>query len=153
MSLVLYDYQGVGHDLSKGAFDSVSIAKPGGASKLLAQYLPKHFEQGWKELAINYKTALKSYQPSMWKKMWNMFGAKGIKQALQVGAAKYTVGRPLIHKSIAGIAATDPTIGAVVAAAEVGLAKVLDTWGDQAGSKTIRAKKGQWVNVYIQYIR
>ena len=145
MPLVLHDYLGVGHDLSKGAFDSISISKPGGASKLLAQYLPKEFDQGWKDLAVNYKTALKSYQPSMWKKMWNMFGAKGIKQALQAGAAKYAVGRPLIHKWIAGIAASDPTIGAVVAAAEVGLAKVLDTWGDQAGTKTIRAKKGQWV--------
>jgi hypothetical protein len=66
---------------------------------------------------------------------------------MKMGAAKYSVGRPLVHKWIAGVAATDPVIGAVVAAAEVGLSKLLATWGADVETKTISAKKGQWVFV------
>ena len=145
MPIIIHDYLGKGHDLSKGAFDSQSISKPGAASKYLEMFLPQKFKEGWKELSFDYRTALKSYQPSMWKKMWANFGTKGLLSIFQHGAAKYSVGRPLIHQWIASVAKSDPTIGAVVAAAEVGLAKVLETWGDKAGTKTIRAKKGQWI--------
>lgn len=140
MPLIIHDYLGVGHDLSKGAFDSVSVGKVGAASKLLNKYLPQDFAQSWKELSTDYKTALKSYQPSMWNKMWTY-----LPNMLKAGAAKYSVGRPLIHKWIAGIAASDPAIGGVVAAAEVGLSQLLSVWGDQAGTTTVRAKKGQWI--------
>ena len=143
MPIVLHDYMGVGHDLSKGAFDSESISKPGSASKLLNEYLPGKFKDSWRALSKDYRTQLKSYEPTMWKKMWDNFGTKGILKLFRAGASKYTVGRPLVHKWIAGVALSDPTVGAVVAAAEVGLATVLETWGDQ--TTTIRAKKGQWI--------
>ena len=143
MPIVLHDYMGVGHDLSKGAFDSESISKPGSASKLLNEYLPGKFKDSWRALSKDYRTQLKSYEPTMWKKMWDNFGTKGILKLFRAGASKYTVGRPLVHKWIAGVALSDPTVGAVVAAAEVGLATVLETWGDQ--NTTIRAKKGQWI--------
>jgi hypothetical protein len=145
MPLILHDYLGVGHDLSLGAFDSVSVAKPGNASKLLDKYLPHEFKQSWEELSKDYKTTVKSYEPSMWKKMWANFGTTGVLKVMQMGAAKYSVGRPLVHKWIAGIATTDPAIGAVVAAAEMGLSKLLDTWGAEAETTTISAKRGQWV--------
>ena len=145
MPLILHDYAGLGHDLSKGAFDSVSIAKPGAASHYLSQYIPQQFQDSWRELSTDYRTTLKSYQPSMWSKMWSSIGTQGLLAMVQKGASKYKFARPVIYKWIAGIASADPTIGAVVAAAEVGLGTLLDTWGDQAGNKTIRAKKGQWI--------
>ena len=69
MPIVIHDYMGAGHDLSKGAFDSESISKPGSASKLLNQYLPENFEDSWLALSKDYRTQLKSYEPTMWKKM------------------------------------------------------------------------------------
>ena len=145
MPLILHDYQGVGHDLSKGAFDSVSIAKPGSASQFLSKYIPKDFDESWKQLSTDYRTSVKSYEPSMLEKMWKNFSTKGLMTALRAGANKYKLARPVIHKWIAGVAASDPAIGAIVAAAEVGLGKMLESWGDKAGNQTIRAKKGQWV--------
>ena len=145
MPLILHDYMGVGHDLSKGAFDSISVSKPGAASKLLQKYLPNTFKEAWRDLSTDYKTSLKSYQPSMWKKMWANFGTQGLLSVFRAGAAKYKVGRPIIHKWIAGIAASDATIGAIVVAAEVGLSNLLDTWGDEVNTRTIHAKKGQWI--------
>ena len=140
---IIHDYLGAGHDLSKGAFDSTSITKPGSASKLLNQYLPGKFQESWLDLSKDYRTQLKKYEPTMWKKMWDNFGTKGLMKLFRAGASKYSVGRPIVHKWIAGVAATDPAVGAVVAAAEVGLATVLDTWGDS--TTTISAKKGQWI--------
>ena len=140
MPLIVHDYLGVGHDLSKGAFDSVSISKPGAASQFLSKFLPKNFAESWKQLSTDYRTAVKSYEPSMWTKLW-----RSIPTVVQKGASKYKLARPLIQKFIASIAAKDPRVGAVVAAAEVGLGSLLDNWGDQAGTKTIRAKKGQWI--------
>ena len=140
MPLILHDYLGVGHDLSKGAFDSVSIAKPGAASQFLSKFLPKKFAEGWKQLSTDYRTTLKSHEPSMWRKMWN-----SIPIALRKGATKYKLARPLIQKFIAGIVAKDPKIGAIVSAAEIGLGSLLDNWGDNVETKTIRAKKGQWI--------
>ena len=101
---MIHDYLGKGHDLSKGAFDSVSQTKPGSASKLLTKYMPKDFELGWQELASEYQTTLKSYEPSYWSKLWKNFGKDGLKKAIRHGASAYTVGRPAIHKWIAGIA-------------------------------------------------
>ena len=51
MPVIIHDYLGKGHDLSKGAFDSVSLTKPGAASKLLTKYMPKDFKISWQELA------------------------------------------------------------------------------------------------------
>ena len=48
MPLILHDYMGVGHALSKGAFDSISVSKPGAASKLLQKYLPNTFKEAWR---------------------------------------------------------------------------------------------------------
>ena len=140
MPLILHDYLGVGHDLSKGAFDSVSISKPGAASQFLSKFLPKNFAESWKQLSTDYRTTVKSYEPSMWTKL-----RSSIPTLVQKGASKYKLARPLIQKFIASIAAKDPRVGAVVAAAEIGLGSLLDNWGDQAGTKTIRAKKGQWI--------
>ena len=140
MPLIVHDYLGVGHDLSKGAFDSVSISKPGAASQFLSKFLPKNFAESWKQLSTDYRTTVKSYEPSMWTKL-----RSSIPTLVQKGASKYKLARPLIQKFIASIAAKDPRVGAVVAAAEIGLGSLLDNWGDQAGTKTIRAKKGQWV--------
>ena len=145
MPVIIHDYLGKGHDLSKGAFDSVSQTKPGSASKLLTKYMPKDFELGWQELASEYQTTLKSYEPSYWSKLWKNFGKDGLKKAIRHGASAYTVGRPAIHKWIAGIAITDPAIGGVVAAAEVGLSKLIETWGADAGTTRFSAKKGQWL--------
>ena len=145
MPLILHDYAGLGHDLSKGAFDSVSIAKPGAASQYLNKYIGREFADSWLQLSTDYRSSLKSYEPSIWKKMWESFGDQGIKSAMEFGAKKYEVGRPIITKFFASMAAKDPTIGAVLTAAELGLSTLLGAWGDQAGNTTIRAKKGQWI--------
>ena len=97
MPLILHDYMGVGHDLSKGAFDSISVSKPGAASKLLQKYLPNTFKEAWRDLSTDYKSSLKSYQPSMWRKMWANFGTQGLLSVFRAGAAKYKVGRPIIR--------------------------------------------------------
>lgn len=144
MPVILHDWLGKGHDLSKGAFDSVSQTKPGSASKLLAKYMPQQFNLSWQELTADYRTTLKSYEPSYWSKLWKNFGKEGLMKAIHHGASAYSVGRPAIHKWIAGVAVSDPAIGGVVAAAEVGLSKLLESWGAAAGTKRFTAKKGQW---------
>ena len=103
MPVILHDYLGRGHDLSKGAFDSVSQTKPGSASKLLTKYMPEEFEMSWKELTNDYRTTLKSYEPSYWSKLWKSFGRDGLMKAVKHGATAYSVGRPAIHKWIAGV--------------------------------------------------
>ena len=145
MPVILHDYLGRGHDLSKGAFDSVSQTKPGSASKLLTKYMPEEFEMSWRELTNDYRTTLKSYEPSYWSKLWKNFGRDGLMKAVKHGATAYSVGRPAIHKWIAGVAISDPAIGGVVAAAEVGLSKLLESWGASAGTTRFSAKKGQWL--------
>ena len=89
MPLIIHDYLGLGHDLSKGAFDSVSLAKPGAASQYLSKFIPQEFADSWRQLSTDYRTALKSYEPSMWSKMWKNFGTQGVLRLMRAGAAKY----------------------------------------------------------------
>ena len=62
---VIYDNSGSGHNLSLGAFDSSSIAKPGTASVLLSQNIKQPFKKTFNEMLTDYQYSVEKAESSM----------------------------------------------------------------------------------------
>ena len=56
----IFGWKGDRHNLSKGAFDSVSVVKPGNASLLLAEYMGQTFDESFVSLTKNYQKIISS---------------------------------------------------------------------------------------------
>ena len=119
---VIYDNSESGHNLSLGAFDSTSIAKPGQASVLLAEQISKPFSDIYDHLVTDYQYNVDKAEPGMMDKLWKTYMKPGLKKA---GAALWTLGAQYGKEAVVALAGVNPTTAAIVAAGEAILTTVL----------------------------
>ena len=66
----IFGWRGDIHNLSKGAFDSISITKPGNASLLLLEHMGGSFDDAFEKLTRDYTKIVSSDKiqgHSVWK--------------------------------------------------------------------------------------
>ena len=103
---VIYDNSGSGHNLSLGAFDSSSIAKPGTASVLLAQNIKQPFKKTFNEMLTDYQYDVEKAESSMMTNLWKTYMKPGLKKA---GAALWVLGAQYGKEAVAALAGVHPT--------------------------------------------
>ena len=141
--MLLYSSTGDGYNLAKGAFDSSSIAKPGTASLLLAEYMPKEFEESYNQLVSAFRTKIGVREQSAMSKLWSTYLKPGLKKA---GAIMWEIGKPLAMEAIAAVAGVHPGVAALVGATEAVMSAYLTgRAGPIEESKSVSFKKGEWL--------
>ena len=139
----IFDFKGDGHKLSKGAFDSLSISKPGNASPLLAEYMAKPFQEGYRFLSTPYQFNVNQMEAPAMTSLWNDYLKPGLKKA---GSIVWEVAKPVAMEVVTTLAGLHPTVGALLGASEAVLSAYLQGYGDViVESKKIQMKKGQWL--------
>ncbi len=123
----------------KGAFDSESISKQGGASTFLSQYIGHKFNVGFDKLLTDYRHELLDAEPTVKEQLWAKVGKPG----LHALAGSYSWGRPMAQRWIQEISRNSPTVAGLVAAAEAVLSRTLAFYSTPS-VKTLRLKRGQW---------
>ncbi len=140
---VIYDNRGQSHNLSKGAFDSVSLAKPNFASLVLRDYIDRPFESSFKSLMQDFNFNLTQSEEKLSDALWSTYFKPHLKK---LGGWVWDLTKGAITKGVSQIAGLEPTTAAIVGAAEIILSQALGGWFDLAkGTKTIRLSSGQWV--------
>ena len=139
----IYGWRGDRHDLSKGAFDSTSISKPGTASLLLAENLPKSFDEAFKQLSQNYQSVVGQVeQGSLMNKLWTDYVRPGLKKA---GTFAWQAAKPVVMDALAVAAGMNPTAAALVASAETMFSIYLTGLAEPEAVRSVTYDKGQWV--------
>ena len=139
----IYGWRGDRHDLSKGAFDSTSISKPGTASLLLAENLPKSFDEAFKQLSQNYQSVVGQVeQGSLMNKLWTDYVRPGLKKA---GTFAWEAAKPVVMDALMVAAGLNPTAAALVASAETMFSIYLTGLAEPEAVRSVTYNKGQWV--------
>ena len=139
----IFSWKGDGHNLSKGAFDSVSVGKPGTASLLLAEHMAKPYKDTYDLLATPYQFNLSMMQPTAATSLWRDYLKPGLKKA---GFILWEVAKPVAMEVVAGLAGINPTLAALVGASEAVLSAYLQGYGEEVlESKSLVLNKGQWL--------
>ena len=145
---IIYDNRGSGHNLSKGAFDSVSIAKPKFASLILHDYIDKPFGETYSHLMSDFNFDLTQSESKVGEALWTTYVKPHIKT---LGGWAWDMAKGAITKGLASVAGLEPTTAAMIAAAELILSQVLTGTLDDlknnplSQTKTITLRTGQWV--------
>ena len=142
---IIYGARGDGHDLSKGAFDSQSVANPGTASLLLAEYMPQSFSDAFSQLSTNYESVVGQVkQSSASSTLWSDYVKPGLKQA---GALVWESAKPIIMGAVGVSAGMNPTALAVIASMEELFSVYLTGMSEEHSteSQSVVYNKGQWL--------
>ena len=143
---VIYGYRGDRHNLSKGAFDSVSVAKPGTASLLLAEYLPKSWDESFAQLSTGYQAVVREVEQGTLKNsLWTSYVKPGLKKA---GSYAWEVAKPFMIDAVGQMAGLGPTASHLIAAVEGLFSEYLDSSTIPFGSKesqSLTLNTGQWI--------
>ena len=141
---IIYGARGDGHDLSKGAFDSLSVAKPGTASLLLAEYMPLGFGEAFAQLSTNYEAVVANVKPSLSSTLWSDYVKPGLKQA---GALVWESAKPIIMGAVGVSAGMNPTAMAVIASMEELFSVYLTGMSEEHSTESqhVVYNKGQWL--------
>ena len=138
----IFGFKGDLHNLSKGAFDSVSVVKPGTASLLLAEYMPKSFDDSFAALTRGYKTVVEG-DKNQGESVWQTHIKPGLKKA---GGFAWELAKPVVMDAMAVAAGMSPTAAALVASAETMLTIYLQGLAEPLTvAKTLVLNKGEWV--------
>ena len=140
----IFGFKGDLHNLSKGAFDSVSVVKPGTASLLLAEYMPRSFDDSYAALTKGYQKIVASdWVAEKGVSIWQSHIKPGLKKA---GTFAWGLAKPVVMDAMAVAAGMSPTAAALVASAETMLTIYLDGLAETlTETKALVLNQGQWV--------
>ena len=140
----IFGWKGDRHNLSKGAFDSVSVVKPGNASLLLAEYMGRTFDESFAELTKGYKKIVASeWVAQKGMSVWRDHIRPGLKKA---GGWAWELAKPVVMDALAVAAGMSPTAAALVASAETMFSVYLEGLAvEPVESRSLVLNKGSWV--------
>ena len=138
----IFGWKGDRHNLSKGAFDSVSVVKPGNASLLLAEYMGQTFDESFVSLTKNYQKIISSDR-AQGMSVWRDHIKPGLKKA---GGFAWELAKPVVMDALAVAAGMSPTAAALVASAETMFSVYLEGLAvEPVESRSLVLNKGAWV--------
>jgi hypothetical protein len=142
----IFGWQGDVHNLSKGAFDSISITKPGNASLLLLEHMGGSFDDAFEKLTLDYHKIVSS-SDIQGHSFWKEHIKPGLKK---VGGMAWDLAKPIIFESLAYMTGMGLPATLLVGTAETMMSKYLEDLPEAIsdpikGQQALRLNKGQWV--------
>ena len=142
----IFGWKGDYHNLSKGAFDSISITKPGNASLLLHEHMTESFEDAYKKLTKDFKKVVSSNE-IQGKTFWAEHIKPGLKK---IGGMAWEYAKPIVFESLAWMTGMGLPATLIIGAAETMMSEYLENLPDEIsdplqGKTSVRLNKGQWI--------
>ena len=126
----IFGWKGDYHNLSKGAFDSISITKPGNASLLLHEHMTESFEDAYKKLTKDFKKVVSSNE-IQGKTFWAEHIKPGLKK---IGGMAWEYARPIVFESLAWMTGMGLPATLIIGAAETMMSEYLENLPRNFGS-------------------